>query len=187
MPREGWEPVTVKGKWVILGDSFPFPTIAMTPITPILEALRQPQSPDWQALLEQTLAAFGCTTGTIHFLDPADGLLHLAAQAGIPPFLLPKMTVIPIGKGMAGIAAERREAVQVCNLQTDASGVARPSAKDTQMEGSLAAPLLLDGQLYGTIGIAKPVPYEFSGEEIEALTRISEAICQKRLVLPTAP
>ncbi len=159
----------------------------MTPITPILDALRQPQSPDWQALLDQTLAAFGCTTGTIHFLDPADGLLHLAAQTGIPAFLLPKMTVIPIGKGMAGIAAERREAVQVCNLQTDASGVARPSAKDTQMEGSLAAPLLLDGQLYGTIGIAKPVPYEFTDEEIAALTRISEAMCRKRLALPTEP
>ncbi len=55
------------------------------------------------------------------------------------------------------------------------------------MEGSLAAPLLLDGQLHGTIGIAKPVPYEFSDEEIAALTRISEAICRKRLGLPAAP
>ncbi len=158
----------------------------MTPITPILDALRQPQTPDWQVLLDQTLSAFDCTTGTIHFLNPADGLLHLAAKTGIPEFLLPKMAIIPIGKGMAGIAAERRQPVQVCNLQTDASGVARPSAKDTQMEGSLAAPLLLDGQLYGTIGIAKPVPYEFSEEEIAALTLISEAICRKRQALPTA-
>ena len=159
----------------------------MTPITPILDALRQSTTPDWQALLDQTLAAFDCTTGTLHFLDPADGLLHLAAKKGIPEFLLPKMTVIPIGKGMAGIAAERRQPVQVCNLQTDASGVARPSAKDTQMEGSLAAPLLLDGHLYGTIGIAKPVPYEFSDEEIAALTRISEAICRKQQALTAAP
>ena len=158
----------------------------MTPITPILDALRQPQAPDWQALLDQTLAAFGCSTGTLHFLDPTDGLLHLAARTGIPDFLLPKMTVIPIGKGMAGIAAERRQPVQVCNLQTDASGVARPSAKDTQMEGSLAAPLLLDDHLYGTIGIAKPVPYEFSDEQIAALTQISEAICRKRLALTAA-
>ena len=155
----------------------------MIQITPILNTLNQSPAPDWQALLDQTLTAFQCTTGTIHFLDPADGLLHLAAKTGIPEFLLPKMTVIPIGKGMAGIAAERRQPVQVCNLQTDDSGVARPSAKDTQMEGSLAAPLLLDGQLYGTIGIAKPVPYEFSDEEIAALTQLSEAICRKRLVL----
>jgi GAF domain-containing protein len=54
------------------------------------------------------------------------------------------------------------------------------------MEGSLAAPLLLDDHLYGTIGIAKPVPYEFSDEEIAALTRISEAISRKRLALTTA-
>lgn len=153
----------------------------MNKIAPILDALRQAQAPDWQALLDQTLTAFDCTTGTLHFLDPADGLLHLAAKAGIPDFLLPKMRVIPIGKGMAGIAAERREPVQVCNLQTDESGVARPSAKDTQMEGSLASPLLLDGQLYGTIGIAKPVPYEFTDEEIAALTQVSEAICRKRM------
>jgi putative methionine-R-sulfoxide reductase with GAF domain len=153
----------------------------MIRIAPILDTLQQAQSTDWQALLDQTLTAFDCTTGTLHFLDPTDGLLHLAAKAGIPDFLLPKMTVIPIGKGMAGIAAERREPVQVCNLQTDESGVARPSAKDTQMEGSLASPLLLNGQLYGTIGIAKPVPYEFSDEEIAALTQISEAICRKRV------
>ena len=77
--------------------------------------------------------------------------------------------MIPIGKGMAGIAAERMQPVQVCNLQTDASGVAKPGAKDTKMEGSISAPMILDGKLRGTLGAAKPIPYEFSDAESSLL------------------
>lgn len=134
---------------------------------------------DWSQLLSDTITAFDCTTGTIHTLDQETQLLMLRAQRGIPEFLLPKMSQIPIGKGMAGIAAERREAVEMCNLQTDESGVARPSAKETKVEGSLAAPMLLDGALYGVIGIAKLVPYDFSKKEISELMKIGEEISRR--------
>ena len=134
---------------------------------------------DWSQLLSDTIAAFDCTTGTIHTLDEETQLLMLRAQQGIPDFLLPKMSQIPIGKGMAGIAAERREAVEMCNLQTDESGIARPSAKETKVEGSLAAPMLLNGELYGVIGIAKPVPYDFSENEISELMKIGEEISRR--------
>ena len=134
----------------------------------------QPSALDWQQVLSDILSAFDCTTGTIHFLDPDAQLLKLQAQQGIPAFLLPKMTEIPIGKGMAGIAAERREPVEMCNLQTDASGVARPAAKETKVEGSIAVPMLLDQQLYGAFGIAKPVPYDFTEQEIQDLLQIGE-------------
>ena len=134
---------------------------------------------DWSQLLSDTIVAFGCTTGTIHTLDEETQLLMLRAQQGIPDFLLPKMSQIPIGKGMAGIAAERREAVEMCNLQTDESGIARPSAKETKVEGSLAAPMLLNGELYGVIGIAKPVPYDFSENEISELMKIGEEISRR--------
>src|SRR4029453_159546 len=98
--------------------------------------------------LQLLLESFDCTTGTMHLLDDESGMLKLAAQRGIPDVVLGKINVIPVGKGMAGIAAERREAVQVCNLQTDRSGVVRPRARDTKMEGSLAAPMLnADGLL----------------------------------------
>ena len=98
---------------------------------------------------------------------------------GIPEFLIPKLSTIPIGKGMAGIAAERKKPVEMCNLQTDDSGVARPSAKDTKVEGSLAAPLLLNDTLFGTIGIAKPVPYDFTEAEMNLLLQIGELISKK--------
>jgi putative methionine-R-sulfoxide reductase with GAF domain len=133
---------------------------------------------DWQQLLENIISCFDCTTGTIHFLDKNTSILRIQAHQGIPTFLLPKISEIPIGKGMAGIAAERREPVEICNLQTDESGVARPAARETKVEGSIAVPMIMNGVLYGTFGIAKPVPYDFTKEEISELTAIGTEMCR---------
>jgi len=62
--------------------------------------------------------------------------------------------------------------VEICNLQTDDSGVARPAARETKVEGSIAVPMLLNGTLYGTFGIAKPVAYDFTKEEISELLEL---------------
>ncbi|MBI3736663.1 GAF domain-containing protein [Candidatus Sumerlaeota bacterium] len=127
-------------------------------------------------ILDKTLKRFQCVVGTIHVLDPATGMLKLAAQRGIPEMILDKVRMIPIGKGMAGLAAERLEPVQVCNLQTDESGQAKPGAKLTQMEGSISFPMLAGGKLRGTMGVAKPTAYEFTKDEIGILMKIGELI-----------
>jgi putative methionine-R-sulfoxide reductase with GAF domain len=145
----------------------------------VIYALLKNETTDWQEVLSTVISAFDCTTGTIHFLDEKSGLLKVQAHQGIPPFLIPKLSEIPIGKGMAGIAAERREPVEMCNLQTDDSGVARPAAKETKVEGSIAAPMILNGKLYGTLGIAKPIPYDFTKEEVSDLLAIGEKISEK--------
>lgn len=132
----------------------------------------------WLALLDEILDQFDCPTGTIHTLDPDSGLLVLAAERGIPDELVAVIGKIPIGKGIAGAAAERREAVQLCNLQTDDSGVARPGAKKTQVSGSVAIPLLRGDELRGSLGIGKPIPYEFSEAEIAILWRIGNRIAE---------
>lgn len=143
----------------------------------ILSGLKNGQSAlDWQTLLADIIQAFGCSTGTIHTLDKQTNFLQLKAQQGIPDFLLPKMASIPIGKGMAGIAAERKKPVEMCNLQTDDSGVARPAARETKVEGSIAVPMILDDELYGTLGIAKPVPYDFTEDETQTLLKLGEEI-----------
>lgn len=133
---------------------------------------------DWQSVLAKVIANYDCTAGTIHFLENSTQLLKLQASQGIPEFLLPKLSEIPIGKGMAGIAAERRKPVEMCNLQTDSSGVARPAAKETKVEGSIAVPMLLDNTLFGVLGIAKPIPYDFTNEESSDLLAIGAAICK---------
>ncbi|MBK8270877.1 MAG: GAF domain-containing protein [Planctomycetes bacterium] len=123
-----------------------------------------------------TLAHFNCVVGTLHRLNPATNLLELVAQRGVPDAILDRVRAIPIGKGMAGLAAERLEPVQVCNLQTDTSGAAKPGAKMTEMEGSLSAPILVEGHLRGTIGIAMPRPHEFDEAERNLLMQIGSII-----------
>lgn len=149
-------------------------------VTAVTTFLAKSPSPPWNSLLEQVTQHFDCPVGTIHLLDPSDGMLHLKAQRGLPPPVLDKVGVIPIGKGMAGIAAQRRQPVQVCNLQSDASGVVRPGAKLTQMEGSLAAPMLDGDRLAGVFGIAKPVAYDFTADEQQLLMAIGSAIARSR-------
>jgi len=119
--------------------------------------------------LERILRDLGCQTGTLHRTG-ADGQLELVAEVGVPDFLLPKVARIPFGKGIAGCAAERKAPVQICNLQTDTSGIARPEARATGVNGSLAVPVLSDGgRVLGVIGIGKAVPHDFSAEETARL------------------
>lgn len=127
-------------------------------------------------VLDLLLAHFDCVTGTVHLLDDS-GMLELLAQRGIPDSIIDKVSRIPVGKGMAGLAAERRKPVQVCNLQTDESGDVRPGAKDTKMAGSVAAPMFdAAGELVGTLGVAKPVAYDFSDEEMQLLESMGRTI-----------
>jgi L-methionine (R)-S-oxide reductase len=131
---------------------------------------------DWSSFLGDTLAQFGCVTGTLHRHDPADGLLKLIAHVGIPAAIMPMIAAIPMGKGIAGAAAERREPVELCNLQTDTSGVAKPEAKQTQVQGSLAVPVLHGDTLCGTLGIGKREAYDFTAEEKARLLDIARSI-----------
>ncbi|GEM_PF-273780 len=128
--------------------------------------------------LDRILAHFGCQVGTIHDLSPEGDRLRMRAQRGVPEAILPQVRTIPIGKGMAGLAAERRAPVQVCNLQTDESGVAKPGARLTRMEGAISLPLLARGQLRGTLGVAKAVAYEFTAEETESLLSIGSLLAE---------
>jgi L-methionine (R)-S-oxide reductase len=140
--------------------------------------------PDWTAVLARTLANFGCVTGTIHRTDPATGLLTLIAHQGIPPqvlpMLLPKIDNIPFGKGIAGCAAQRKEAVQLCNLQEDLGGVAKPDARKTNVQGALAVPVVgADGKVIGVLGIGKMQPYDFTEAEIADLNAVAALLAKK--------
>jgi putative methionine-R-sulfoxide reductase with GAF domain len=132
---------------------------------------------DWTMILSNVLKDFDCVTGTIHRTDTQTGVLVLTAHQGIPPFVLDKIQTIPFGKGIAGCAAERREAVQLCNLQIDATGVAKPAAKQTNVQGALAIPLINDeNKVVGVLGIGKMQPYEFSDEEISRINHVGKII-----------
>ena len=137
--------------------------------------------PDWHAVLVKVLENFACVTGTVHRTDPSTGLLMLLTQHGIPPhvlpMLLPKIDNIPFGKGIAGCAAQRKEAVQLCNLQEDLGGVAKPDAQKTNVQGALAVPIVgADGKVIGVLGIGKMQPYEFNDSEVADLNSVAALI-----------
>ena len=114
--------------------------------------------------LQAILKHFDCQAGTYHTAKGDD--LRLAASHQIPPPVIALIENVPIGKGIAGLAAQRKTPITICNLQTDDSGQARPAAKNTGMEGSLAVPALrVDGSLAGVLGIAKADAYDWSETE----------------------
>ena len=133
-----------------------------------------------EAVLEETLREvlkqFRSETGTIHRLDAEQPLLQLVAQAGLPPPVVEVVRTIPVGKGIAGQVVARGGPVTLCNLQTDAGGVARPGARSSGVGGALCVPLRNDGKIVGTLGIGTLRPYEYTPEETCALEEIGRTI-----------
>ena len=140
----------------------------------LLEGARRADACDrWAPALALILERLACPVGTLHLLDAARNVLVLLAHRGLPPEMLQRISLVPVGKGMAGLAAERREPVQVCNLQTDASGVARPAAKAAGSLGSVAVPILSGDGVQGVLGVGKAVEHDFSGAESDLLLQVA--------------
>ncbi len=122
-----------------------------------------------EPVLQATLKQFNSETGTIHRLDAGTQLLQLTAHVGLPPKMLDLVKTIPVGKGIAGETAAKNQPVTICNLQTDASGVARPAAKQTGVGGALCVPIRTGDKLVGTFGIGTMREHEYSAAEINLL------------------
>jgi len=121
------------------------------------------------ALLESILRDFLAESGTLHAIGD-DGALHLRCAIGIPAPVLEIVKFVSIGKGMAGLAAERRCPVNSCNIQQDTTGDVRPGARATGLAGSVAVPVLAaDGRLLGVLGVATRAERTFTADEERAI------------------
>ena len=136
-----------------------------------------PASSADQASLEAAISHFAAESGTVHRVG-ADGHLHLTAIVGLYPSpVMDAIRRIPVGKGLAGLAAQRLEPVTVCNLQDDASGQSRPGARATGMEGAITLPCIDGGgTLRAVLGIANRSPRTFAPQEVNALLERASAI-----------
>ncbi len=130
----------------------------------------------WQRALDRVVEFFAADSGTIHLIG-ADGALHLtAASRGIPQVVLDTVTVVPVGKGMAGLSVLRREPVSACNIQTDATGDVRPGARATGLQGSIVVPIFRDEAAVGALGIGNRGERTFTDAETTLLVRVGRAI-----------
>jgi L-methionine (R)-S-oxide reductase len=131
---------------------------------------------DYSAALDTIVAHFHADSGTIHMLE-SDGVLHLkAASKGLPEAVVAIVRLVPVGKGMAGLAVERGEAVSACNIQTDPSGDVRPGARATGIEGALVVPIFSGVTVVGALGIGNRAARTFTEEETALLIEAGRAI-----------
>lgn len=154
----------------------PLPDPLLAEVSSCLETTRSVGDRELLAALDVILARLDAAVGTIHVYNPGTELLELRAHRGVPGPILEKVSRVPIGKGMAGLAAQRREPVQVCNLQSDSSGVARPEARQTGSLGSIAVPMLVEERLLGVLGLGKSCEHTFSAEELSLLRSLAELL-----------
>lgn len=130
-------------------------------------------------LLSDLLRELTADSGTVHAIG-TDGALHLCAAIGIPEPVLAIVKIVPMGKGMAGLAAERKCAVNSCNLQQDTTGDVRPGARATGLAGSVAVPVLAaDGHVLGVVGVATRAERTFTADEERAIAQRGRAFFQE--------
>jgi L-methionine (R)-S-oxide reductase len=103
------------------------------------------------------------------------GLYLVEAQSGdllLGPFQgKPACVRIPIGRGVCGAAAQRRETVVVPDVHAFAGHIACDSASNSE----IVVPIIRGGQLLGVLDLDSPVHGRFDADDargLEALVRI---------------
>jgi signal transduction protein with GAF and PtsI domain len=140
----------------------------------LIEKVHEAKS--YSEALRAIIAHFHADSGTIHMLE-SDGVLHLkAASDGLPEVVLAAVRLVPVGKGMAGLAFQRGEPVNKCNIQTATGGDVQPGARATGMEGALVVPVFRGDKPVGALGIANRTERTFSDEETALLIDAGRAV-----------
>lgn len=131
-----------------------------------------------ETALTAIVEALDADSGTVHLLEE-DGVLHLRASVNIPDEVQSMVRLVPVGKGMAGLAVERNRPVDACNIQTDTSGDVRPGARRTGMEGAIVVPIRRDGRVVGALGVANRGERTFTDAEIALLEQLGTVIADR--------
>ena len=138
--------------------------------------------------LQSWLAGFiseaGGVAGTVHLHE--QGGLRLAAAVNIPTKVQEVVAWVPSGKGMAGLALERGEPVQTCNLQDDRTGAVKPGAKAVNAQAAVAMPVRDGAAIAAVVGIAFAGEREIAGEELARLERAAAGLVELTGLKPAA-
>jgi hypothetical protein len=125
--------------------------------------------------LQDFLSKYNGAAGTVHLFE--NGGLKLASAINIPPQVQQVVAWVPNGKGMAGLALQRKEPVQTCNLKEDNTGNVKPGAKAVNAQAAVALPVLdSKSDVRAVVGIAFPNEREFTTAELEELTAAASTV-----------
>lgn len=84
---------------------------------------------------------------------------------------------IPLGKGVCGAAAERRETILVDDVELFPGHIACDSASRSE----IVVPIIKNGVLIGVLDIDSPEPARFSAEDKEVFERIAGIIVENMI------
>lgn len=114
--------------------------------------------------LEAIAARLGAETATIHLLE--GGVLRLRAVMGLPASVVAIVKVVPIGKGIVGLAVQRNAPVSN-SVGPKRSGIA----------GAVAVPIRdARGRARGALGIGVHREHTYTREEIGALEKAAQSL-----------
>lgn len=149
----------------------------MTAPTEFSETVLKNTRPEVVAWLTDFVTRHGGFVGSVH-LPAGEGELSLVAAYNLPPGVANGAALVTVGKGMAGVTADRKAPVAITDLQTDTSGVARLPARASQSKGSVTVPVLTeDGQtVLAIIGMGFEAEREFTPEEIALYTDEAKSV-----------
>ena len=119
--------------------------------------------------LNQAIAKLCADSGTIHVKDGDELVLHLVASCNVPPGVVDAIREVPWGKGMAGLAAQREEPADYCDIQSSTSPDIHPLARASGVRGAVVVPMMNGTEVVGTIGIGSRNERTFSAQEIRWL------------------
>jgi hypothetical protein len=118
--------------------------------------------------LRDLLARHHAIAGTVHVVRGDQ--LEIAAAVNIPPPVQQATATIPMGKGMAGLAWQRDQPVQTCNLQEDRTGAVKPGAKAVGGKAAVALPVHDPaGTIRAVVGLAWLDERELGDAELTAI------------------
>jgi GAF domain-containing protein len=139
---------------------------------------RRPEADGIAAALDRLLEHYAAEMGTIHRLDPSEGMLSLvSARGAIPEPVLALTRRIPLGKGIAGETARDGKPVTICNLQA-ADARVPAGARATGANGALCVPIFRRGEVVGTLGVGCRGERTFTEAEIADLLAAGEALAE---------
>jgi len=120
------------------------------------------------AWLRGLLGRHGAVAGTVHVVR--GDALAIAAAVNIPPKVQEVTAVIPMGKGMAGLAWQHDKPIQTCNLKEDATGAVKPGAKAVDAKAAVALPVHDGaGAIRAIVGLAWMDERELTEPELAAI------------------
>jgi signal transduction histidine kinase/DNA-binding response OmpR family regulator len=142
-------------------------------------ASRLLKGPDGRTLLNsvhhQIVEHLGLEVCLGYLFQEGQGALQLAAHAGIPEGILPRLEVLKPGQGVAGrVATENKRWV------LDAGAAANGHAPDAAPELGLAAlacyPLLSQGRVLGTLAFGTRTMRAFSDDELSLMQGVCDQV-----------